>query len=240
MTQTTVSREQLKSNRTMVALSELRLWEDNPREVIDMKRVTQDMRGAQTVPLLVMSDGTILGGNTRYQGMQAVGRKDVWVSVVEFDSENNKFIPYINGERDIKEFATVKDGMKHYALKNNQEYARYLEMEIIELAQGSLLNLDEYTLRTEGDMLMSLEEIMRNSDGTEVAESEKEAVREESKKTPGEGKTKKASKISFTLTFPVELVKTTETTQFEEWLSSQLDELMTSMLDQFKKEKDNG
>jgi len=232
MSNTAISREQLRTNRTMVKLSELHLWEQNPREVIDLKRVTNDMKGLQTVPLLVMSDGTILGGNSRYQGMLAAGKKDVWVSVVEFDAENGKYIPYINGERDIKEFNSISDGMTHYALKNNQEYARYLEDEVIELTQDSMLDFDEYTLRDDSGELLSLKDIMGVDDS--VQEEEKETTEETTDKPTA----KKDPKITYTITFPMSHLSATDDLGFEEWLKGQMDELMLSMLDQFKKAKD--
>lgn len=231
MSDTSISREQLRKNRTVIPLTELHLWEQNPREVMDMERVKQDMKGVQTVPLLVMADGTILGGNSRFQGMVAVGKRDVWVSVVEFDREGDRYSAYINGERDLKTFKSVEDGMKHYALKNNQEYARYLQMEVIELAQGTELNLDDYMLRPESGELLSLKDIMQESEGTTAEDNE-----EEEKETTT--KTDKKLKVSHTLTFPVELVSSTDQVAFEDWLNKQLDELMTSMLDQFKRAKD--
>lgn len=244
MSQTNLTRDQLKTNRTIVPIGELKLWDKNPREVIDSERVMADMRGVQTVPLLVMADGTILGGNTRFQGMQAVGRPEVWVSVVEFDEENGKYIPYINGERDIKEFSSVDDGMKHYALKNNQEYARYLQLELVELALDSQLNLEEYTVRPEDNILVSLKSIMDDSNGVdesaidETKETENELGDQEDMQGEVQPKSEKKSKVSYTLTYPVELVASTEFADFETWLTNQLDELMLSMLDQFKKVKD--
>lgn len=239
MSQTSISREDLKKNRTLVPLGELHLWEQNPREVIDLKRVAEDMQGVQTIPLLVMSDGTILGGNSRYQGMEAASKKQVWVSVIEFQKEGDKVAAYINGERDRKVFETVKDGMTHYALKNNQEYARYLQSELLEITKDTALNLDDYTFRPEDVELLSLKDLVADTTDTIASPSPDEAVvTEESEQPVVKSDNVKKEKISFNINFPIELVATTEQAGFEDWLEGQLEEAMLSLTDQFKRIKD--
>lgn len=229
---TEITREQLKSNRTMVPLEELHLWEDNPREVIDETRVINDMRGVQTEPLLVMSDGTILGGNTRFQAMQSVGKKDVWISVIEFAEENGKWFAYINGERDIFDFPREKDAKIYYAFKNNAEYAKNNHMEIVELAHDFQGDLETVDFTDEGGRIVSLKEILAESNGDEPVSEEVESVVE----TP---KPVKTPKIKYNMEFDIDLVASTSFGDFEDWLTKKSDDAMLSMLDQFKQIKDN-
>lgn len=238
-TQTELSREQLKANRTIVPLKELKLWDKNPREVINQDTVINDMKGAQTIPLLVMSDGTILGGNTRYQAMEYLHKPDVWVSVVEFELEAGSYVAYVNGERDNKTFKSIEDGMKHYALKNNQEYARYLDAEVVEIAYGSALDLSDYTFRSEDGVIMTLQDILNDSDGTDPSISvelqDESTIKDVETIQPKEDK---KPRIAFKVEFPYELVRATSTNDYETWLNEKMDEMMLSMLDQFKQVKD--
>lgn len=43
----------------------------------------------QYKPLLITEDGTVLDGNMRLRAYRELGFKDIWVSVVKADTENN-------------------------------------------------------------------------------------------------------------------------------------------------------
>lgn len=77
--------------KTIVPLSELQDWDENPREITkqnfaDLKE--KIVKWGQIRPMLVNtgknwgSAGMILGGNMRYKAFEAIGVKDVWVSLV--------------------------------------------------------------------------------------------------------------------------------------------------------------
>jgi hypothetical protein len=239
---TEITREKLKANRTLVDITELTLWDQNPREVIDSNRVIADMRGAQTVPLLVMANGTILGGNTRFQGMQSAGKKEVWVSVIEFASEQGAIVAYINGERDIHEFKSEEDAKRFYALKNNQEYAKYLQLDVVELMMDSSLDLEALTLRVEDGQLVSVKSLLDDSNG-EVELTEPDDIEipesEENLQPEFEEQPKKIKDITYMIKFDGVLVPSTTVEQFTEWLYRQFGEVEIVMQNKFKEIKDN-
>lgn len=234
-TEAEMTREQLRVNRTLVPVEELHLWEDNPREVIDEKKVMNDMMGIQTEPLLVMSDGTILGGNTRFQAMQLIGKKEIWISVIELVEENGKWVAYINGERDIHDFPREKDAKVYYAFKNNADYAKNKYMEVVEIAHDFQGDLKVVEFTAEGGQILSLKDVMNDSNGDEPEPKEEEYTEPVSTLKPNKNK----PKISFSISFDPDLVKSTSFQDFETWLTGKIDDAMLSMLDQFKQVKDN-
>lgn len=74
--------EQLK---TFWDISRLKENENNPRTITkqgfeNLKYQIQKL--GQYKPLLIKEDGTILGGNMRYKAYQALGIKEIWVSII--------------------------------------------------------------------------------------------------------------------------------------------------------------
>jgi hypothetical protein len=74
-------------------ITDLRPWKDNPRNITpsDFERLKKQItKLGQYKPLLVTKDGEVIGGNMRLKAYNALGIKDVWVSVVEPKDENEK------------------------------------------------------------------------------------------------------------------------------------------------------
>jgi DNA modification methylase len=74
-------------------ISTLYEWKDNPRNITskDFDRLkAQITKLGQYKPLLITKDGEVIGGNMRLKAYNALGIKDVWVSVVEPKDENEK------------------------------------------------------------------------------------------------------------------------------------------------------
>lgn len=74
-------------------LSTLKNWEKNPRSIkeADFERLKKQLEElGEYKPLLITSDGTVLGGNMRLRAMKELGWDEVWVSVVEADTEEEK------------------------------------------------------------------------------------------------------------------------------------------------------
>lgn len=157
---THLTRAQLKDTRIMLPIAELTPWESNPRaiEKHNFERLRDRVSGTQIKPLLVLHhpdpnlNGIVLGGNMRVRAYKELGRDKVWVSIVEFEKQGDRFYPYINGEQDVdkqglfRSFATIEDGMLHYALIDNEEFGHYVDQELAELIQPSQLELDMYTV----------------------------------------------------------------------------------------------
>ena len=155
-----ISYDQLKDKRVMVPVTDLYAWEDNPKAITeeDFEQLRKDVHKRQFKPLIVTPDDSgramVLGGNQRLKAMQAEGITQVWISVVEFKLEGDKYISLVNGERD-QEFVSKTDGMLHYALKDNEQRGFYQELELQELASTSELELSEYKVTSPQEIKLS-------------------------------------------------------------------------------------
>lgn len=87
---------------TKKPLTELKEWDKNPRSISkdNFERLKKQITKLGIYkPLLISEDNTILGGNMRYKALQALGYKDVWVSVVKAETEEKK-IEYALSDND--------------------------------------------------------------------------------------------------------------------------------------------
>lgn len=83
-------------------ISTLHNWEHNPRSMTKdglARLIKQIKKLGVYKPLLITEDGTVLGGNMRLQALKEIGQKQVWVSVVEADTEEKK-IEYALSDND--------------------------------------------------------------------------------------------------------------------------------------------
>lgn len=74
-------------------ISTLKNWDKNPRSIKDkdfqrLKKQIQTL--GQYKPLLITTDGTVLGGNMRLKAYKELGITDIWVSVVDAPTEDKK------------------------------------------------------------------------------------------------------------------------------------------------------
>ncbi len=120
----------------------LKPWENNPRtltreEFNRLKRQIQ--RLGVYKPLVITEDGTILGGNARYQVYKTLGYNDIWVSVVQADTEAKKL---------------------EYALSDNEQFSLYEEEDLADLLlhADEEIPLEDYKV-TVGDI--SLEKLLK-------------------------------------------------------------------------------
>ena len=170
---TEVTREQLRTKRLIVPLSELTPWDKNPRKISKEKfeRLKEDLQSGQFKPLLVTNEGLVVGGNMSYRAMLDLGYKDAWASIIEFADELGKTVVYINGERSSKDFKSKEDAVLHFALVDNQQYGEYDTLELAELALASGIDLEKYHIPT--GQLISLKDIVEEvSPSNEVIEDE--------------------------------------------------------------------
>ena len=83
-------------------IKDLHGWEYNPRTVTKEgigRLIKQIKKLGIYKPLLITKDGTVLGGNLRLQALKQIGEKEVWVSVVDADTEEKK-IEYALSDND--------------------------------------------------------------------------------------------------------------------------------------------
>lgn len=74
-------------------LSELKGWDKNPRSIKekDYKRLLKQIEElGEFKPLIIIEDGTVLGGNMRLKAYNELGWDKAWVSVVDADTEEDK------------------------------------------------------------------------------------------------------------------------------------------------------
>jgi ParB-like chromosome segregation protein Spo0J len=111
----------MENKKEFRTLNELTPWNDNPRTITreDFKRLKRQIQRLGIYkPLLITEDGTILGGNARYQAYKDLGYKEVWVSVVDAPTEAKKL---------------------EYALSDNEQFSSYEEEDLADL----LIHADE-------------------------------------------------------------------------------------------------
>src|SRR3989304_7900276 len=103
-------------------------WNKNPRAIKkeDFERLRNQIKElGQYKPLIITSDGEVLGGNMRLRAYQELGISDIWVSIVEPKTEADK----------IK-----------IALSDNDRAGDYIGQDLAELITnfGIDINLDNY------------------------------------------------------------------------------------------------
>jgi DNA modification methylase len=118
------------------ALTELTTWSDNPRSILkeDFLRLKKQIqRLGQYKPLLVTSDGIVIGGNMRLEAMKALGMLNAWVSTIEFKQrDDKKWYACIDGVAYPGEFESLDQAMTEYALSDNDRAGSYDEDKLAE------------------------------------------------------------------------------------------------------------
>ncbi len=74
-------------------ISTLTSWDKNPRSIKkkDFERLKKQITTlGQYKPLLITPDGIVLGGNMRLKAYKDLGIEELWVSVVDADTEEKK------------------------------------------------------------------------------------------------------------------------------------------------------
>lgn len=75
----------------LIEIKSLKEYDRNPRNITEegMNRLKKQItKLGQYKPLIVTSDGIILGGNMRYKALKELGIEKVWVSIVKPKDEN--------------------------------------------------------------------------------------------------------------------------------------------------------
>lgn len=128
---------QIREGKRVAQVSELHNWENNPREIKpeDFERLQQQIKLGEYKPILVMPDGTVLGGNMRLKAFNKLGIKEVWVSVISFEQQpNDKWMAVVNGDHmPAKLYDNEEHGMLEYALSDNDRAGYYIEEKVQEL-----------------------------------------------------------------------------------------------------------
>jgi DNA modification methylase len=151
----------LEESKTFWTIDKLFHWSKNPRSIQpeDKERLIKQITDlGQYKPLIITKDGEILGGNMRFDVYQELGIKDVWVSIVNAETEADK----------------VK-----YALSDNDRAGQYEEQQLAKLIEelGVDIDLDEYKVDL-GEPI-TLAQLLENlQDDSEIKEDEPPVVDE--------------------------------------------------------------
>ena len=111
------------SSKLYWPINKLKNWDKNPRSInkADFARLKKQIESlGEYKPLLIIDDGTVLGGNMRLRAYKELGWQKVWVSIVEAETEQEKL---------------------EYALSDNDRAGEYDEQALAELILESP-NLD--------------------------------------------------------------------------------------------------
>lgn len=90
-------------NKDLRDIRALHPWDKNPKtlskaEFIRLKKQIQ--RLGVYKPLIITSDGTVLGGNSRLRAFQELGIREVWVSMVDAPTDAKK-LEYCLSDNDV-------------------------------------------------------------------------------------------------------------------------------------------
>lgn len=130
-------------------LTELHVWADNPKAVkeFDFERLKKLLQLGEFMPLLVMDDGTVLGGNQRLRAYQELGYKDAWISLIEFvEGVDGTWTSVVNGMPSSRIFKSKEQGMLEYALADNERIGYYLDDAIANLMPNYDIDWSQYSV----------------------------------------------------------------------------------------------
>lgn len=109
-------------------INELHEWDKNPRNINEgnfQKLKDQLELKGQYKPLLIMPDGTVLGGNMRLKAMRQIGMEQVWVTIIDFIERDGLWRAVLDGQEQKETYRTKEDGMMAYSLSDNDRAGYY-------------------------------------------------------------------------------------------------------------------
>lgn len=168
----------VKDNKLMARIDFLKPWNDNPRYITEdnFEKLKRTLQNKQFKPLLILDDGTVLGGNMRLRAYKDLGVKELWVTIITIRQDGELISSYINGQFDQR-FQSREDALLHYSTIDNSEYGNYDKQKVAELFSYSELPLDEYLVSTQD--LMNMEDILSEfSPPEENKENEEKKTKE--------------------------------------------------------------
>jgi hypothetical protein len=125
-------------------ISELHKWENNPRVVTEegLERLKKQIEKlGQYKPLLITSDGTVLGGNMRLKVYKQLNIEEVWVHVVNAPTEKEKI---------------------EYALSDNDRVGKY-NLDMVTNLMNNFPNIELDNFSIDLDAPLTLQDIKDNS-----------------------------------------------------------------------------
>ena len=163
----------VRDNQIRALVSYLKPWDKNPRAIKEenYEQLKHDLQRQQFKPLLILDDGTVLGGNMRIRAYKELGISDVWVSVVSLKEDNELITSYVNGNKD-ESFQSKGDAMLHYSTIDNSPYGYNDKEKMAELFELSTLPVENYFASF--DEAKSINDILEEFGPSEEEEESKE------------------------------------------------------------------
>jgi hypothetical protein len=118
----------------IVPVEQLHNWDDNPKTLSEdgFERLKKQIKLGQHSTLLVMSDGTVIGGNSRLRVMREYNIPTAKCIILDFMPTDDGFVPTLDGEvqkdpetGEVIKFNSIEDGKLAYALSHNDEVGVY-------------------------------------------------------------------------------------------------------------------
>jgi len=136
----------LEDNKVLAKISDLKNWENNPRYIKeeDFEQLVLDLENEEIKPMLVLEDGTVLGGNMRLRAYKKTGREKAWVTIISLRDDGELVTAYVNGVADKKKFQSREDAMLHYSTVDNSSYGANDPDKLAELFYKSALPIENY------------------------------------------------------------------------------------------------
>lgn len=143
------------NNKQYASINDLHLWDKNPKVSSDesKQRLNKQLDLGQHSPLLIIEDGTVIGGNQRLPEMKARGYVNVHVVVLSWVKDEEKgYYPVLDGatvldpatSQVMRYFKTPEDMMLAYALSHNERTGRY-DLELLK-AFDTEIELDDFSI----------------------------------------------------------------------------------------------
>lgn len=134
----------------LARVADLHKWADNPREYdkADLERLKRQIELGEHSTLLIMPDGTVLGGNTRLDAYHRTGKEFAKVIVVDVTQEGERWVAAVDGERAPKTFDSKQQAMLEYALSHNDQIGRYNDQKLAELLHVHPVEMELYKVPT--------------------------------------------------------------------------------------------
>lgn len=137
--------------RDITSLSE---WERNPRSIDAQafKRLKEQLKMGQHSTLLIMPDGTVLGGNMRLRAMKQLAQEEniyhqAKCIVIDFIQEADGWCAVIDGETNrSKYFKTRDDAMMAYSLSHNDRAGFYDSEQLVNILPEYSIDWDMFSM----------------------------------------------------------------------------------------------
>lgn len=141
----------IENGVTYANVEDLFLFKDNPRDVEakDFQRLKDQIDLGEHSPLLVTTEGEVLGGNTRLRAYKELGKKTAKVVVVEIieKAEDEVYI-LIDGKESPKVFDSIGQAKLELALSHNDSIGTNNELKLAELLTIYNIPTEIYSVST--------------------------------------------------------------------------------------------